>query len=121
MSDDMTANIPQAFNNIQENWQPHFVAALNDRHVKIAKIDGPLIWHSHPDSDEMLYLCSSKLILELEDQEPVVMKAGDMYVVSRGIRHRPVAENARIMMVEHQDTVNTGDEIDSPRRRQVTK
>ncbi|KAJ4410322.1 hypothetical protein N0V82_009269 [Gnomoniopsis sp. IMI 355080] len=115
----MALNIPHVFGSFQETWHPHLVATVNDHHVKIAKIDGSFIWHSHPDSDEMFYLVSGKLTLELEDLEPVVMKEGDVFVIPKGVRHRPVAENAHIMMVEHRDTVNTGDEEGSLRTREV--
>lgn len=115
----MASNIPHLFDSFQETWHPRLVAAVNDHDVKIAKIDGPFIWHSHPNTDELFYLCSGKLTLELEGQEPVLMKQGDVYVVPRGLRHRPVAENAHVLVVEQKDTVNTGDEEDSPRTRQV--
>lgn len=115
----MTTNIPHSFSTFQETWQPHLVAAVNDHHVKIAKIDGPFIWHSHPNSDELFYLFSGKVTLELEHQESVVMEEGDVFVVPRGVRHRPVAENAHIIMVEQKDTVNTGDEEGSSRTRKV--
>ncbi|KAJ4396004.1 hypothetical protein N0V93_000220 [Gnomoniopsis smithogilvyi] len=115
----MALNIPHTFNSFQETWHPHLVAAVNDHHVKIARIDGTFIWHSHPESDEMFYLLSGKLTLELEDQESVVMSEGDVFVIPRGIRHRPVAENAKIMIVEQKGTVNTGDEEGSLRTREL--
>lgn len=115
----MALNIPHAFGSFQETWHPHLVAAVNDHHVKIAKIDGPFIWHSHPDSDELFYLISGKLTLQLEDQDSVVMNEGDIFVVPEGVRHRPVAENAHIMMVEQKGTVNTGDEEGSSRTQEV--
>lgn len=114
-----STNIPSAFDSFQDTWHPHLVATVNHHHVKIAKIDGPFIWHSHLNSDELFYLFSGKLTLEIEDQEPVIMKEGDAYVVPRGVRHKPVAENAHILMVEQKDTVNTGDETDSARTREV--
>jgi quercetin dioxygenase-like cupin family protein len=90
-------------------------AAVNDHHVKIAKVDGGFIWHAHPNSDELFYLFDGKLTLEIEGRDPVVMEVGDVFVVPKGVRHRPVAENASIMMMEHESTVNTGDETDSDR------
>jgi mannose-6-phosphate isomerase-like protein (cupin superfamily) len=95
------------------------VASINDHHVKVAKIDGEFIWHAHPDSEELFYLLSGKLQMHIEGQDPVVMAEGDVFVVPKGVRHRPVAENATIMMVEHQSTVNTGDEAGSERTKQI--
>ncbi|KAI0434992.1 RmlC-like cupin domain-containing protein [Xylaria sp. FL1042] len=123
-----TVSIPSTFASFTETWSPRLVAAVNDQHVKIAKIDGEFIFHAHPDSDELFYLLSGELTLEIETRaqgggeakpkavEAVTMEVGDIYVVSKGVRHRPVAKNAEILMIERNDTVNTGDAED--RRRQ---
>ncbi|KAI0506943.1 RmlC-like cupin domain-containing protein [Xylaria bambusicola] len=114
-----TVSIPSTFASFTETWSPRLVAAVNDQHVKIARLDGPFIFHAHPDSDELFYLLSGELTLEIESGdtvEAVVMKAGDVYVVPRAVRHRPVARDAEVLMIERNDTVNTGDAED--RRRQ---
>ncbi|KAI1751903.1 RmlC-like cupin domain-containing protein [Xylaria castorea] len=124
-----TVSIPSTFASFTETWSPRLIAAVNDQHVKIAKIDGGFIFHAHPDSDELFYLLAGELTLEIEtgargdaEAEPkaveaVVMKVGDVYVVPKGVRHRPVAKNAHILMIERNDTVNTGDVEDQERRR----
>ncbi|KAH6669715.1 RmlC-like cupin domain-containing protein [Plectosphaerella plurivora] len=112
-------SVPSVVDSITETWSPRLVASINDHHVKVAKIDGEFIWHAHPDSEELFYLLSGKLQMQIEGQDPVVMAEGDVFVVPKGVRHRPVAENATIMMVEHQSTVNTGDETGSERTKQV--
>ncbi|KAK7917587.1 hypothetical protein PG985_011195 [Apiospora marii] len=124
-------SIPGTFASFTDHWSPRLVAAVNDQHVKIAKIDGPFIWHAHPDSDELFYLLAGELTLELEtisqDEggekekkvEEVVMRVGDMFVVPRGVRHRPVARQAHIMMVEKSGTVNTGDMAEGSERTRV--
>ena len=111
-------SIPKTLKLFDEKWSPRLIAAVNDQHVKIAKIDGEFVFHAHPDTDELFYLLSGKLTMELEDAESVEMKPGDMYVVPKGVRHKPVAENAEIMMVEKIGTVNTGDAPASERTRQ---
>ncbi|KAI0109138.1 RmlC-like cupin domain-containing protein [Nemania sp. FL0031] len=114
-------SIPSTFTSFDETWSPRLIAAVNDQHVKIAKVDGEFIFHSHPDSDELFYLLSGELTLEIEAEskavEAVVMKIGDVYVIPKGVRHRPVAKNAQILMIERNDTVNTGDATDQERRR----
>jgi mannose-6-phosphate isomerase-like protein (cupin superfamily) len=114
-------SIPQVLSSFTDLWEPRLVAAVNDQHVKIAKIDGAFIWHSHPDSDELFYLLAGELTMEMERKdsdggagstphvELVVMNVGDVFVVPKGVRHRPVARQAHIMMVERSDTINTGD------------
>ncbi|KAH7010280.1 RmlC-like cupin domain-containing protein [Ilyonectria destructans] len=113
------ASIPRLLDSFTETWSPRLVATINDHHVKVAKIDGAFIWHAHPNSDEIFYLLSGKLRMEIEGQDDVVMEVGDMYTVPKGIKHRPVAENASIMMIEHETTVNTGDQPDSERTKEV--
>ncbi|KAM0421057.1 hypothetical protein ACHAPT_011128 [Fusarium lateritium] len=112
-------SIPDVLSSFTETWSPRLVAAINDHHVKVAKIDGEFIWHSHPNSEEVFYLLSGKLKMEIEGRDAVVMNEGDMFVVPKGVQHRPVAENATIMMIEHESTVNTGDQTDSGRTKQV--
>ncbi|KAG9254349.1 RmlC-like cupin domain-containing protein [Emericellopsis atlantica] len=111
-------SIPSTLNSFTETWSPRLVASVNGQHVKIAKCDGAFIFHSHPDSEELFYLLSGRLIMEIEgDADNVVMSPGDVYVVPKGVRHRPVCENAEIMMVEKAGTVNTGDEPAGERTR----
>ncbi|KAL9470805.1 hypothetical protein ACSS6W_008746 [Trichoderma asperelloides] len=112
-------SIPRLLNSFTEKWSPRLVAAINDHHVKVAKLDGEFIWHAHPNSDELFYLLEGKLTIELEGQNDVVMQVGDMFVIPKGIRHRPVADEASIMLIEHESTVNTGDEISSDRTKLV--
>jgi mannose-6-phosphate isomerase-like protein (cupin superfamily) len=113
----MSTSIPKTLDSFTETWSPRLVASVNDQHVKIAKCDGSFLFHSHPDSDELFYLFSGKLTMEIEGGDDVVMKPGDVYVVPKGVRHRPVCENAEIMMVEKAGTVNTGDEPAGERTR----
>jgi mannose-6-phosphate isomerase-like protein (cupin superfamily) len=112
-------SVPGVLSSFTERWSPRLVAAVNDHHVKVAKIDGAFIWHAHPDSEELFYLLSGKLTMEIQGEEPVVMKEGDMYVVPKGVTHKPVAENAVIMMIEKEGTVNTGDQEGSERTKKV--
>ncbi|KAL7935741.1 RmlC-like cupin domain-containing protein [Trichoderma chlorosporum] len=112
-------SVPRLLDSFTEKWSPRLVAAINDHHVKVAKLDGEFIWHAHPNSDELFYLLAGKLTLELEGQDDVVMQVGDMFVIPKGLRHRPIAEEASVMLIEHESTVNTGDETGSERTKQV--
>ncbi len=114
-----TLSIPRTLASFTETWSPRLVAAVNDHHVKIAKLDGAFIWHAHSNSDELFYVLSGKLTLEIDGQDPAIMEPGDLWVVPRGIKHRPVGENAHVMMIEQAGTVNTGDEQTSERTKDV--
>ncbi|CAG9990131.1 unnamed protein product [Clonostachys byssicola] len=120
-------SVPDVIASITSHWSPHLVATTNDHDVKVVKIDGAFIWHAHQNTDELFYLISGKLTMEMEEgaalggaraeTRKILMKPGDMFNVPKGVRHRPVAEDAVIMVIEKEDTVNTGDQVDSERTR----
>lgn len=102
-------NIAQKFSLFNEHWSPKIVAELNGQHVKLAKIEGPFVWHQHDDEDELFLVVKGRLTMELRDGD-VVLEEGEMLVVPRGVEHRPVAEEeVWILMFEPASTVNTGD------------
>jgi quercetin dioxygenase-like cupin family protein len=103
-------SVPSVVQSISQPWTPKLVAAVNNHEIKVAKIRGAFIWHSHPNSDELFYILDGEVTLEIEDAPPVQLQKGDMFVVPRGVTHRPVAEaGAEILMVEMEGTINTGD------------
>ena len=108
-------SIPAALAQIHEQWQPHRLVSVNDHDVKIAKISGEFIWHSHPDSDELFVVISGELTIRLRDRErdrDVVLRPLETFVVPRGVEHCPTTPDGVetvIVMVEKQGTVNTGD------------
>ena len=101
-------NILEKFDLITKHWHPHVIGELNGQHVKIAKIQGDFIWHSHEEEDELFYVVKGKLNLEFRDKL-VSLLPGEMLVVPKGVEHRPYAEEETfIMMFEPIGTVNTG-------------
>lgn len=101
-------NLEQKFGLFSEHWQPKIVAELNGQHVKLAKLQGPFVWHHHDDEDELFMVIKGRLTMELRDGN-VELAEGEMLVVPRGVEHRPVAEEeVWLMMFEPASTVNTG-------------
>ncbi len=92
-----------------ERWSPRIVARMNDYHFKLVKIEGEFVWHSHAETDEVFLVIEGEMVIELRDGR-VALKAGEMFVVPRGVEHRPVAaRECRMLLVEPAGTVNTGD------------
>jgi mannose-6-phosphate isomerase-like protein (cupin superfamily) len=92
-----------------ELWSPKIIAQMNDYHFKLAKIQGEFIWHSHPETDEVFIVIKGEMRIEFRDDH-LVLSEGEMYVVPKGIEHKPVAhQECHIMLVEPIGTVNTGD------------
>ena len=102
-------NIRAALETITETWQPHRLASVNDYDVRVVKLEGEFIWHSHPDTDELFAVVSGQLVIQLRDGD-VALGPGDVYVVPRGVEHCPRANGlVEALLVEPRGTVNTGD------------
>lgn len=101
-------NLRDKFKLINAYWQPKIIAELNGQAVKIAKIKGEFIWHSHADEDEFFMVVNGKMEIHTRDTI-VTLQPGEFYVVPRGVEHKPVArEEAHILMFEPMGTLNTG-------------
>ena len=104
-----TVTFAEKFAKFSDQWSPRVIGQLNDLHVKIAKIEGEFIWHSHADTDELFIINKGAMVMHLRDRQ-VPLKAGDMFIVPKGVEHKPVAEaECEIVMIEPAGTVNTGD------------
>jgi len=92
-----------------ERWSPRIVAELNGQHVKLVKLQGEFVWHSHAEEDELFLVLKGLLTIELRDG-PVVLGPGQMTVVPKGVEHRPVADGeVHVLLFEPAGTLNTGD------------
>ena len=96
---------------LTEYWSPRVVAELDDCYVKVAKLHGSLAWHSHDAEDELFYVLKGSLRIEMEART-VGLGPGDAFVVPKGVRHNPVAdEECLVMLVERKTTLHTGSEV----------
>ena len=96
---------------LTEHWSPRVVAEVDDAYVKVAKVHGTLAWHSHDEEDELFYVLKGTLRIEMEDRT-VLLNEGDVFVVPKGVRHNPVAENeCHVMLIERKTTRHTGNEV----------
>ena len=101
---------------LSELWSPRVVAELDDSYVKVAKVQGTLAWHSHEHEDELFYILKGSLAIEMEDRV-VVLREGETFVVPKGVRHNPVAEQeCHIMLIERKSTLHTGNEVTAKTR-----
>ncbi len=101
-------SINKKFMNLKEHWSPKVIAELNDYQFKIAKIKGEFIWHHHDETDEVFIVIDGNMKIELRDGV-VELNKGDLYVVPKGVEHKPTAsEECKIMLVEPRGVVNTG-------------
>ncbi|MCP4727519.1 MAG: cupin domain-containing protein [bacterium] len=102
-------NINEKFSKFTEHFSPKVVAEMNDYSFKLTKFKGDFVWHKHDDTDETFIVIEGEMQIDFRDGV-VVLKTGEMFVVPKGIEHKPYAENeCRIMLIEPTGVVNTGD------------
>jgi mannose-6-phosphate isomerase-like protein (cupin superfamily) len=104
-------NLQDKLTKFSERWSPKIVAQMNDYHFKVVKVLGEFVWHDHPETDEVFLVLNGKLDILFRDGK-VTLNEGEMYVVPKGVEHKPVAESeCHILLIEPAGTVNTGDVV----------
>ena len=104
-------NLSEAFTRVEGFWAPHVAAELNGQQIKLARIEGAFDWHAHVEEDEAFLVVAGRMRLEFEDGVRELGE-GDLCVVPRGVRHRPVADDeCHIVLFEPAGTRNTGDAV----------
>lgn len=99
----------------KEPWEPKRIATVDNYEVKLAKASGAFDWHKHDDEDELFYVTQGILHIEMDGQDTVVLGPGELCVIPKGVRHRPVAQtkDVHLMLFEKAGVSNTGDNPDS--------
>jgi len=104
-------NLQQKLGLFSEQWTPKVIAEMNDYQFKIVKLQGDFIWHQHKDTDETFIVMEGSLRIDFRDGE-VHIAAGEMYVVPKGVEHKPYAEHeVKLLLIEPRGVLNTGDEV----------
>ena len=107
-------NFNEKLSKFTELWSPKVIASMNDYEFKLVKVKGEFVWHSHEDTDEVFIVLSGEMHIDLKDgieETKVMLKEGEMFVVPKGVLHRPVAEEeCKVLLVEPSGVVNTGDQ-----------
>lgn len=102
-------NLEEKLALINDHWNPRILAELNGQLVKIAKVEGNFVWHSHANEDEMFMVLKGVLNMEFRDKTEI-LHPGEIIVVPKGVEHRPVAnDECSILLFEPAQTLNTGD------------
>lgn len=102
-------NFKEKLARFAEHWSPKIIAQMNDYHFKIVKVQGEFVWHDHPETDEVFVVLKGQLEIQLRDGS-VILNEGEMFVVPKGVEHKPLAEReCHMLLVEPAGTVNTGD------------
>ena len=103
-------NFEEKLGLFNEQWKPKVIAEMNDYQFKIVKIEGDFVWHNHEDTDETFIVLEGNLRIDFRDGH-VNLSKGEMYVVSKGVEHKPYAEKeVKMLLIEPRGVLNTGHE-----------
>jgi mannose-6-phosphate isomerase-like protein (cupin superfamily) len=101
-------NLAQKFSLIQDQWNPRIAGEVNDSYVKLVKLQGEFVWHSHEHEDEVFLVVSGELRMRFRDREEII-RPGEFIIVPRGVEHLPVADTeTQVVLLEPKTTLNTG-------------
>jgi len=114
-------NLREKLRSFTDHWNPRIVGELNGQYVKLVKFQGPFVWHSHQNEDELFLVVQGRFAMEFRDRT-ITLSEGEFLIVPKGVEHRPVADQeAQVLLFEPGSTVNTGD-VESPlTRRQLER
>jgi mannose-6-phosphate isomerase-like protein (cupin superfamily) len=102
-------NLAAKLSTFSEHYRPRTIGQFNGHDLMVAKLKGPFVWHKHDETDDFFLVLKGRMRIELRDGV-VELGPGDLYVVPKGVEHRPVAdEEAHILLIEPTGTPNTGD------------
>ena len=103
----MKINLKEKLSLFSEHWSPKVIAEMNDYQFKLVKLQGDFVWHSHAETDEVFIVIEGAMKIELSDGT-VELSEGEMFVVPKGVAHKPYAEEeCKVMLVEPRGVVNT--------------
>jgi mannose-6-phosphate isomerase-like protein (cupin superfamily) len=104
----------------EDHWQPRTVSEYNGHDVMVVKVQGEYKWHSHPDTDDFFLVLEGELEIDLEGGRTVHLGAGQMFIVPKGVQHRPRAiKEAHLLLIEPTGTPNSGDVATAAPRRVI--
>lgn len=114
-------NLKEKLNTFSEYWTPKIVGELNNQHVKIAKVKGEFVMHHHEHEDELFYVISGVLNIELHDKT-IELNEGEFVIIPKGVEHKPYAkEEVALLLFEPASTLNTGNTVNDLTVSQLEK
>ena len=103
-------NFKEKYSQFQEQWKPKVISEMNDYQFKLVKSEGEFVWHNHRDTDEAFIVMVGSMAIDFRDGR-VDLSSGEMFVVPKGIDHKPFAESeCSVLLIEPKGVTNTGDE-----------
>ena len=113
-------NLSEKLSLFTERWAPRTVAQFDGHDIMVVKVEGEFVWHKHDDSDDFFLVLDGVLDVELRDRT-VTLEPGELFVVPRGVEHRPCARQGEVhlLLIEPTGTPNTGDSATAAERQEI--
>ncbi|HMQ08923.1 MAG TPA: cupin domain-containing protein [Saprospiraceae bacterium] len=107
----MKINLEEKFSKFKDHWHPYIIGVLNENYIKLAKLKGELIWHSHEEEDEMFVVISGTLMMDFKNGSTIAIGPGEILIVPKGVEHKPWTngEEVKVMLIEPKTTKHTGE------------
>jgi len=110
-------DLSEKLSTFSEHWSPRTVTQFNNCDVMVVKVKGEFVCHKPDDTDDFFLVLKGILDIQLRDQT-ITLGPGQMYVVPKGVEHRPVArEEVHLLLIEPTGTPNTGNAATAAPRR----
>ena len=105
---DDVVDLAEKLSQFSAHWSPKVIARLNDYEIKVVKVEGEFVWHTHEDTDELFLVIAGSLTIQLRGRD-VLLEPGQLFVVPRGVEHCPTADGeVHALLIEPAGVVNTG-------------
>jgi mannose-6-phosphate isomerase-like protein (cupin superfamily) len=112
-------NLAEKLSSFEDHWTPKIVARYNNNDIMVVKTEGEFVWHHHDDTDDFFLVLKGRMTIETENGD-VTLEPGELHVVPKGIKHRPVAhEETHLLLIEPSGTPNTGDSATAAQKNSI--
>ena len=104
-------NLMNKFSKFDEKWTPKIIGELNNQYVKLCKLEGEFVWHSHENEDELFMVFKGKLLMDFRDGRTLEVNEGEILIVPKGVEHKPYTDGDVVfnLLFEPKTTKHTGD------------
>lgn len=105
-------NFNEKLKKFNDFWKPKVIAEMNDYQFKLVKIINEFVWHKHDDTDEVFIVINGEMKIEFKDRKPIKLQQGEMFVIPKGVEHKPSSEKeCNLLIIEPKGVINTGSEF----------
>ncbi|MBX2882840.1 MAG: cupin domain-containing protein [Granulosicoccus sp.] len=103
-------NLQEKLAQFKSHWDPHVVSDYNENDVMVVKFKGEFPFHKHDTTDDFFYVLDGEMQMEFEEHDSITIKAGELFIVPKGVVHRPSAKSeVKVLLIEPKGEPNSGD------------